>query len=271
MRCEDIERDLDCLLDGELAQPERIEAEAHVRDCSSCLRLVSQRRELRCVLREVVRVPTPRSALMPRLLCGLDEIDRQCRRQNRPPSLLRRLPAYWGRRAAAVLSVSAAAGLVLWVQAVVPRRPQRSHPQVVELTIGKHLRNQPLEITGGPDVVRSWFDGKVPFAVPTPRLEPIASLRGGRLSNLGDREAALLQYDRRGRTISVFVFDANGIQGVPLADPRRAVIGNREVYLQGAHGYQVAFFRDRDLGYAIAGSVDEPEFIQLISAAVGGH
>ncbi|MFO0576625.1 MAG: hypothetical protein U1A78_21675 [Polyangia bacterium] len=267
MRCEDIERDLDCLLDEELAQPERIEAEAHVRDCSSCLRLVSLRRELRSVLREAVRVPTPRSALMPRLMCGLDEIDRQ----SRPPSLLERLPAYWGRRAAAVLSVSAAAGLVLWVQAVAPRRPQRSHPPVAELTIGKHLRNQPLEITGNPEVVRSWFDGKVPFAVPTPRLEPIASLRGGRLSNLGDREAALLQYDRRGRTISVFVFDANGLQGVPLQEPRRAVIGNREVYLQGAHGYQIAYFRDRDLGYAIAGSVDEPEFIQLISAAVGGH
>lgn len=267
MRCEDIERDLDCLLDEELAQPERIEAEAHVRDCSSCLRLVSQRRELRSVLREAVRVPTPRSTLMPRLMCGLDEIDHQ----SRPASFFERLPAYWGRRAAAVLSVSAAAGLVLWVQAVAPRRPQRSHPAVAELTIGKHLRNQPLEITGNPEVVRSWFDGKVPFAVPTPRLEPIASLRGGRLSNLGDREAALLQYDRRGRTISVFVFDANGLQGVPLQEPRRAVIGNREVYLQGAHGYQIAYFRDRDLGYAIAGSVDEPEFIQLISAAVGGH
>lgn len=266
MQCEDLEHDLDCFLDGELASPERLEAETHLRDCPSCMRLVKQRRELRCVLREAVRVPTPRSALVPRLQHGLDEIDRQrCERR-----LSRLLPENLRRPVAAALSVTAAAGLLLWVQATTAPRQSRPNAPVVELTIGKHLRNQPLEITGGPEVVRSWFDGKVPFAVPTPRLEPIASLRGGRLSNLGDREAALLQYDRRGRTISVFVFDANGIQGVPLQAPRRAVIGNREVYLQGAHGYQVAFFRDRDLGYAIAGSVDEPEFIQLLSAALGG-
>lgn len=267
MRCEDIEHDLDCLLDGELAPPERIEAEAHVRDCPACLRILSQRRELRSVLREAVRVPTPRSLMLPRIQRGLDEID-QKRRETR--LFARLVPPGMRRPVAAMLSMTAAVGVLLWVQSTV-QRPRRPHgPPVVELTIGKHVRNQPLEITGGPEVVRSWFDGKVPFAVPTPRLEPVATLRGGRLSNLGDREAALLQYDRRGRTISVFVFDANGIQGVPLQEPRRAVIGNREVYLQGAHGYQVAFFRDRDLGYAIAGSVDEPEFIQLVSAAVGG-
>ena len=139
-----------------------------------------------------------------------------------------------------------------------------SRPEVVmESMIIKHQRNLPLEITGGPEVVRSWFDGKVPFAVPPPRVEPIASLRGGRISQLGDREAAYLQYEQRGQRISVFVFDPSGLR---LQAPRRAVIHNREVFIQGTRGYHIAVFQDRDLGYAIAGSVDEPEFIQFVSA-----
>ena len=129
----------------------------------------------------------------------------------------------------------------------------------------KHSRNLPLEVTGGPEAVQSWFDGKVPFAVPAPRLEPLASLRGGRLCNLGNRDAALLQYEQRGRKISVFVFDA---QGLNLRAPHRRMIGNREVFIEGTSGYQVAVFRDRGLGYAIAGNVAEPEFVRLVSAAV---
>ena len=42
------------------------------------------------------------------------------------------------------------------------------------------------------------------------------------------------------------------------------------MFIQGSRGYHIAVFQDRDLGYAIAGSVDEPEFIQFVSAIMGG-
>src|SRR2546430_10080250 len=54
----------------------------------------------------------------------------------------------------------------------------------------------------------------------------------------------------------LFVFDAHDL---PLAAPRRYMIGQREVYTEGTRGYQVALFRDNDVGYAITGSVNEPE------------
>src|SRR6185295_17848568 len=102
-------------------------------------------------------------------------------------------------------------------------------------SIVKHQRNLPLEVTGGPEKVQSWFDGKVPFAVPAPQLGPRCSLRGGRLSHLGGREAALLQYDQNGQKISVFVFDAHEMpRPLPLRAPERRMIGNREVYIEGA-------------------------------------
>jgi anti-sigma factor RsiW len=132
----------------------------------------------------------------------------------------------------------------------------------------RHQRNLPLEVTGNPEAVQSWFDGKVPFAVPALKLEPIASLRGGRLSHLGSREAAQLQYERAGQRFSIFVFDP---QGLRLRAPRRQMIGNREVFLEDTSGYHVAVFRDRGLGYAITGNLDESDVIRLISAAVGAQ
>jgi anti-sigma factor RsiW len=253
MQCRDIERDVDSFIDGELALPESTEVETHLRSCPPCKSLVDEQRGMKLSLRAALRSPSPpeklrefvRDSLHGEVLAA--ERSARWQRLRRPVML-------------ALSAVAAAAALLIGTF-----RP--AHPEIaVESMIIKHQRNLPLEITGGPEVVRSWFDGKVPFAVPPPRVEPVASLRGGRISQFGDREAAYLQYEQHGQRISVFVFEPGGLR---LQAPRRAVIGKREVYLEGTRGYQVAVFQDRDLAYAITGSVDEPAFIQFVSAMVG--
>jgi anti-sigma factor RsiW len=235
MRCAEIEHELGCLIDDELAAPERREVENHLAVCQGCRELVSEQRQLKQQLRQNLAKPAT-DVLTERLSRSLDRED-----SRRRWARLRPLAA---TLVSVVLPIGAALALVL------------GYVQTVEPLITDSLVKQ----------VQSWFDGKVPFAVPALRLEPLASLRGGRLCNLGNRDAAMLQYEQGGRKISVFVFDA---QGLHLRAQNRRMIGNREVFIDRASGYQVAVFRDRELGYAIAGNVGEPEFVRLVSAAVG--
>lgn len=249
MRCAEIEHELGCLIDDELAAPERREVENHLAVCQGCRELVSEQRQLKQQLRQNLAKPAT-DVLTERLSRSLDRED-----SRRRWARLRPLAA---TLVSVVLPIGAALALVLgYVQTVEP---------LINDSLVKHQRNLPLEVTGGREQVQSWFDGKVPFAVPALHLEPLASLRGGRLCNLGNRDAAMLQYEQGGRKISVFVFDA---QGLHLRAQNRRMIGNREVFIDRASGYQVAVFRDRELGYAIAGNVGEPEFVRLVSAAVG--
>lgn len=249
MRCNELERELACFIDGELASPELREVEAHLTDCPDCRVHVQEGQALKRLLKSGQPVSAPEVLFRDVQGC-LDREDGRLTWNRLAPL---------GKTAASILiPVAAALALVLGYV-------ERVEPLVTE-SVTKHHRNLPMEVTGAPDHVRSWFRGKVPFAVQTPQLEPLASLQGGRLCNLGSREAALLQYDQHGQKLSVFVFDARGLK---LNAPRRRIIQNREVYLEDTSGYQVAVFRDHGLGFAIAGTVAEPELVQLISAAVG--
>jgi len=263
MRCDELERDLGCFMDGELAPPEQREVETHLHECAACRSQVEEQRHIKQLLRQSL-VPANSSVapagLVQRVRAALD--DSEGRSGWRFYSWATRT---LGRTAVGILvPVAAALALVVgYVETVEP---------LVNESIVRHQRNLPLEVTGGPEKVQSWFDGKVPFAVPAPRLGPNCPLRGGRISHLGAHEAALLQYDQNGQKISVFVFDAQGVSSpLRLRMPARRMIGNREVFLEDEKGYHAAFFRDRGLGYAITGSVDESDFIELISAAVGQH
>ena len=77
----------------------------------------------------------------------------------------------------------------------------------------------------------------------------------------------MLRYQQSGQPISVFVFDPQGLD----LKARRTMIGNREILLPDGRGYQVAVFRDRGLGYAVTSTLNEPEFLKVISAMVSGH
>jgi anti-sigma factor RsiW len=251
MQCRDIERDVDSFIDGELALLESTEVETHLRVCPPCKTLVDEQRGMKLTLRAALRMPPPPDKLREFVTGTLHSEVVSAQRSARFARL---------RRPMLLMVSLIAATSALLVGSLRPSRPEIA----VESMIIKHQRNLPMEIIGGPEVVRSWFDGKVPFAVPPPQVEPVASLRGGRISQLGDREAAYLQYEQRGQRISVFVFESVGLR---LQAPRRArIIGNHEVFIEGARGYQVAVFQDRDLAYAITGSVNEPEFIRFLSA-----
>jgi anti-sigma factor RsiW len=142
--------------------------------------------------------------------------------------------------------------------------PNHRYSPVVADAILWNTRPMPIEVRGGDDVVRAWFQDKLNVAVRPPRMEN-AALVGARLANIRDRQAAYLVYDLSGTKVSVFVFDPSNL---PLEARTRRQVGNHEVYLDGERGYHVALYRDGGVGYAVASDLDEDRVLQLVSSAV---
>ena len=139
--------------------------------------------------------------------------------------------------------------------------------QVATDVVAKHQKGLPMEVSGGVDQVKKWYVDKVDFPVRPPQLcrNVSCTLRGGRLASIGDHQAAYLVYDVNGDKVSVFIFDANDM---PIETRRKMIVGNREVYLDQEHGYNVALFRDRGVGYAIASDLDQDQMMKMVSSAV---
>lgn len=250
--CLDVQRDLDFFLDGELLSQERARVERHLAECASCRNRVDAHRALRLALRQQENIHLPDR--VHRALTG--RLDQEDKARSRPGTVVR-----FVHKPAVLLVAGALAGVLLLP---LVQTSKSDGPQLVDAMISRHQLPLPMDVTGEPEKVGSWFAGKVPFLVPARRLEPVASLQGGRLADLGDREAVLLRYQRLGKPISVYIFDPRGLE---ISAPR-TVIADREVFLPNARGYQVAVFRDRGLGYAITSELNQPEHLKLIHALV---
>jgi anti-sigma factor RsiW len=140
-------------------------------------------------------------------------------------------------------------------------------PVAADIVDKWHTKPLPVEVSGGSEQVKQWFNGKVQFPVRVPHLckQAACELRGGRLASIGDKQAAYFVYEINGDKVSVFVFDANDL---PIETRRKAIVRDREVYFDQEHGYNVALFRDRGVGYAIASDLDQDQMMKLVSSAV---
>lgn len=247
-RCDDVERFLDAYIDGEFAAEDRGALEAHLEACPGCAERLRQRARLKAALKAACPRPALPDDLRPRILAALADEEARARASQR-----RRLA--WAALPAGALAVLLGAFGLL----------RQSPSPVAAEAIARHERNLPIEVTGGDEKVRDWFTQKVDFAVHPPRLPNNAALRGGRLANIRDRQAAYLVYDVGGRKVSVFVFDPGDLR---LGGKQQRQIGNRQVFLDSERGYNVALFRHHDVGYAFTSDMDQDHMLQLVSSAV---
>ncbi len=248
LRCAGISRFVDTYIDGEFGDSDRAEFEGHLGECETCRGKVRAQAEFK----QAIKAAAPRE-LAPAAL--RNRVARSIARESKPM-------LSW--RAWAVRAMPAAAAVGLLATFMISK--VQWSPVAADI-VAKHTKTVPLEISGGPDQVRNWYAGKVDFAVHPPQLchQAACSLRGARLSSIGDRPAAYLVYDVNGDKVSVFIFDANDM---PIETRRKTVIDNREVYFDQEHGYNVALFRDRGVGYAIASDLDQEQMVKLVSSAV---
>ncbi len=249
MQCAEVDKFIHAYIDGEFADEDRVEFERHLAECARCRD--AARFEMQ--FKRALRAALPRPELPPGLR------DRIVAEIGRAPTPGRS----WNRVVYPSAAVAAAAALAIGFFL----RQGADPLPVVEESIQRHQRNLPVEVVG-PDGQRvaSWFRGKVDVPVHAPKWRPVgADLLGGRISNVRDRQAAQLIYNVRGQKVSVLVFDPSVL---PSQLERVQRVRNHDVYFQRQAGYNVAVYRQGNVGYAITSDLPEPEMMQLVSAAV---
>ena len=188
---------LDAYLDGELAAPDRVELEAHLRACPDCSRLEQRRRALSVAVREqLVRFSAPET-LRARVRAGARaEAGRTARR---------RVP-YWSTLAvAASLAVVALGSRQLALRGA-------AGDAITNQVLASHVRSlMPGHLTdvlsSDQHTVKPWFNGKLDFSPPVYDFAGGGfPLMGARLEYVDGRPVAALAYGRRQHVINVFLW-----------------------------------------------------------------
>ena len=254
LRCAGVRRFVDTYLDGEFAESDRVELEQHLESCDDCRAHVKSQADWKAA----VKAAAPREAAPAALRNRVQRQISAAARESTPHRAMVRAGAN-RRWAAKVLPVAAAAGVL---GTLIFSRV--SFTPVAADVIAKHSKRLPMEVAGDPAAIAKWYADKLDFRFQAPQLSH-AALQGGRLSSVGDHQAAYLVYDLNHHKVSVFVFDASDL---PIEAHQKRVIGNREVWFDEGRGYNVAMYRDRGVGYAIASDMDPNQMYELVSSAV---
>lgn len=183
---------LSALVDQELGAADADSTLAHVRACEVCGSAFETHRTLKhAISRLETRAAVP-EALRVRI------------------EALRFVPGGAPSRSvrAWVLPVAAMAAAVALFVVI---RPEVLRPGLVQELVADHRRYapeaMPAEVASDdPDIVRRFFEGKLPFAPVVPSFEG-AELIGGRLCRIEGRKVELLFYEKDGRRVSLYVSD----------------------------------------------------------------
>lgn len=160
---------------------------------------------------------------------------------------------------AAAVAIAAAVLLVIGERSY---RSDRNQSALAEEAVSDHLRilyadRGPEIESGGIHQVKPWFEGRLDFA---PVLafdgDDEFPLVGGSVALFRERKAAAFAFKHRLHRITLLVFRADGLPGLP--SPSSA---------PGAHlrarGFDVVLWRQGDLGYALVADMAGPELEQL--------
>jgi len=238
MTCVDLDSVVYPYLDGELEEADRKDLEDHLGSCPTCAARVGTEAGFQGALRRSVRVqrvPAP-EALKAMLQAGIQ-------REHRRVQFLS-----WARWGGAALLAAAAS--TAWLELRPP-----AEDLVADEAARRFQRRLPLEVTvQRHEQVETWFDDKLDWRVPVPRL-PNAQLAGARLSNVREHEAAYV------------VYEASAAPGAPphrmglfiLDDARQALPARPwpEVQVHPLRGFNVASWRTGDLVYELVSDLDE--------------
>ncbi|HEV8662666.1 MAG TPA: zf-HC2 domain-containing protein [Candidatus Methylomirabilis sp.] len=252
MICGDVIRDLETYLDGELPVRETLQVAEHLASCPSCAAREEQARAARAHLRLTAPRPEVPPALRERITAALDRIDRRALRASQLA----------GRRPLWLATAAAAAAAVLF--AVWIGRSAGPAPLALEL-VAQHMSvarlPEPVEFASSDaGAVAGWFQGRAPYRVSVPDYSRTGiRLLGGRITDLSDRRAAFIVYEKNRRTISLFTFPHYG------EDLDRATAVKRDgrtFYTQEVRGYQLLLWQERGMAYALVADLGWDELFQ---------
>jgi anti-sigma factor RsiW len=248
MTCLDLDSLVFPYLDGELEEVDRKDLEEHLGACAACATRVGTEAAFQGALRRSVRVqraPAP-EALRAMLHAGIQ-------REHRRVQFVS-----WARWGGAALIAAVAS--TAWLELRPP--PPDLVGDAAALGFKRRL---PLEVTvRAHEEVEAWFDDKLDWRVPVPRL-PNTRLTGARLSNVREHEAAYIVYEAAPvpgapvRRMGLFVLDDTGrdLPARPWPD----------VQVVSRHGYNVASWRTGHVVYELVRDLDADELRSMLSGA----
>ncbi|MFM2153607.1 MAG: hypothetical protein RL199_2042 [Pseudomonadota bacterium] len=253
--------DLDLHVDGELAEPDREQVEAHLDHCLTCRRSVAGKLAFKRRLHRTndVRSAAAPDALRVRLRLKLDAEPVPDHVPSREPVSSRH--RRWARPVPLAAGATAM-GLAAWFFV-----GGRSTDDLARDLVARHARPQQLDLqSDDPRATEGWLADKVPFRVHVPHpMRPELALIGARLSHVRDHTAVYLLYaDRQSpmHRVSVIVFDDPNGRAPRFGAPRRVM--DQEIFTGRSAGYNVALWRRDELVYSVVADHDDEamEFVQ---------
>ena len=260
MSCDEVRPLLREATRGALDERTRERVYTHLAACQACQGVANEERALDRLLEERLPQHPASLALKRRLQARL------------PPAVapVRRPLGRWLAPAAGGLAICAA--LLIGVGRRHPSVDSPVADPLVAEAIADHLRvvyrDRPIDIeSGGPHQVRPWFTGRLDFALPAVFSgDNEFTLQGGSVGYYLERKAAVLVYKRGPHVASLLVFRADGL-AFPAANQN---LGGTPVALRQERGFQVAVWRQDQLGYALVSDLNVDEFVRLASRVASG-
>ncbi len=273
MTCDDVTSFIDLYLDHEFGDQERAEMDAHLAHCEDCRQRVEQQLRFKQALKSSLSQERAPDAFKHQLMARLQAQADQHQAQHPPTPAPIPTPAKthsarvrrYGLMAAPIAAVLGVA-LALPSSFTIASASSNQLP-IVKQSVDWHRGNYPMEIQSqDARQVANWFSDKVAFPVRLPHFaQPDARLIGGRLAHVQDRHAALVTYEVEGSRLSVMMFQGDGLK-VPSDKIRK--VGDRDVALMNADGYEIAIMQNHGVTYAVTGELTEGRFTQVMEASL---
>jgi len=251
---------------GRLDAGQTIAVARHIEGCDACGHAAAVEAELTFALRRVPRYRAPET-LRPRLEALVAAASASRAEAAAAPS--RRRGIRLSKWAGPFVSACAAAALVVVVSlTTAPRPASDGSGDLLAEAVNDHLRvinsSHPVEIeSGGIHQVKPWFTGRLEFGARVAFSgDGDFPLVGGSVGNVWDRKAAVFVFMRRLHTVTLLVFPPDD-----LAWPTEGLtrLGRLAVSEHTSRGFEVLFWRDGGLGYALVSDVSKGELEQLAS------
>jgi anti-sigma factor RsiW len=260
MKCSAIERYVDAVVDQEVDASTRIAVEEHTASCAVCRERVEFARWLKGRLQHDGKLAAP-VALRERVQQALAS-------ESESESML---PS-WARAESSWRATAALAAMALFLFGIggaLELKGQRSMARIGPLfedVVRAHTRPYPAEVARG-DQVPAYFADKVDFAVrPVSFGDPAVRFVGARHAEVGGRHAVTLQYEARGRKMTVVAFRPPAHALEDDIDERVDTAGRRVRYVQvGTH--LVPLVEHGGVVYAVVGDLDPEDGLRLASQA----
>ena len=255
---------LQTLLEGHAKTDQDADLRKHLSSCPACVEQMESERQFHLLIKgHAPKVQAPAS-LLDKVLA---RVAREGLRESANPRIHEpRFTFHVSRFTFRPFAISLAAVCVLALIALFSWMPWRSEHAAIFAVVDDHIRYLPSEeqrqiVSSNRAEVEAWFTGQLDFAVKIPELNDLRLL-GGRRCYLFGQRVALLFYEQAGKKLSLFILEDRDLNPGAMSWRNH---GNKKVGLAACKGYNLVFWRQNGLAYALVSDLPPQILLDLTS------